>query len=246
VIRVWDRGTGELHTEGEAAAGLLPAIAWQPNGRHLFAAVSKPAAEQEQAPAAAAAAPQQQQLGKGTEVEGEGEQARQQQQQQREEVDEGEEARQAAAEGIRHVGAWKRELRRRQALRAAQGGSAAASAVLLFELNGLQHGGFEVPAAASGAASLVEQLAWSPDSEFLAVVLSGEDEHGELLFGLPEFQSGTLKCRAAGPNAVKRCPNGRWTWCISKCSVLLGIQGGKASETGIHQLCAACSMCLAS
>ncbi|KAL4852847.1 Elongator complex protein 1 [Chlorella vulgaris] len=183
VIRVWDRGTGELHAEGEAAAGLLPAIAWQPNGRHLFAAVSKPAAEQEQAPAAAAAAPQQQQLGKGTEVEGEGEQARQQQQQQqqqqqREEVDEGEEARQAAAEGIRHVGAWKRELRRRQALRAAQGGSAAASAVLLFELNGLQHGGFEVPAAAGGAASLVEQLAWSPDSEFLAVVLSGEDEHG--------------------------------------------------------------------
>ena len=160
---MWDRETAELHAEGEAAAGLLPAVAWQPNGRHLYAAVCKPAAG---LPGAEQPPSQQ-----------EGQQGHQR-------PDESEQALQAAAEGIQHVGAWKRELRRRQQQReaaAAPGGAdsaAAASCVLLFERNGLQHGGFDVPPAAAGGASAIEQLAWSPDSEFLAVVLAEDDEDG--------------------------------------------------------------------
>jgi elongator complex protein 1 len=38
VIRVWDRDSGALHAVGEAAEGLCGALAWQPNGRHLYAA----------------------------------------------------------------------------------------------------------------------------------------------------------------------------------------------------------------
>jgi hypothetical protein len=106
---------------------------------------------------------------------------------------EAEAAAAAAAEGIQHVGAWKRELRRRQAAREAGGhaggggGTAAASpaaGVLLFERNGLQHASFDLPGAlggggtASGTMAAVEQLAWSLDSEFLAVVLAEADEHG--------------------------------------------------------------------
>jgi elongator complex protein 1 len=158
-VRVWERGSGELHAEGEAAAGLLPVAAWQPNGRHLYAAVSK----------------QQSQL--SSSMQQQGAQAGQQD-------DEGEQERQAAAEGIKHVGAWKRELRRRQLERAAAagpGGAAGSSAcsVLLFERNGLQHGGFELPPAAAASGGVIEQLAWSSDSEFLAIVLSEQDEHGE-------------------------------------------------------------------
>ena len=161
-MRVWERESGELHAEGEAAAGLLPVAAWQPNGRHLYAAVSKqqsqPCSEQQLAP------------------------------QPGQQDDEGEQERQAAAEGIKHVGAWKRELRRRQLERAAAagpGGAAGSSAcsVLLFERNGLQHGGFELPPAATARGVVIEQLAWSPDSEFLAIVLSEQDEHGEPTWG---------------------------------------------------------------
>lgn len=39
-IHVWDRATFELHASGEAAEGLLPLLAWQPNGRHLYVAAS--------------------------------------------------------------------------------------------------------------------------------------------------------------------------------------------------------------
>ncbi|CAK0773220.1 hypothetical protein CVIRNUC_004042 [Coccomyxa viridis] len=38
VIRIWEREGGRLHAVGEHAAGLSGPIAWQPNGRHLFAA----------------------------------------------------------------------------------------------------------------------------------------------------------------------------------------------------------------
>ena len=38
VIRIWERKGGRLHAVGEHAVGLSGPIAWQPNGRHLFAA----------------------------------------------------------------------------------------------------------------------------------------------------------------------------------------------------------------
>lgn len=162
-LRIWERETGELHAQGapeSAAVALLPAAAWQPNGRHLYVA----AAHRQLAGAAAvsvdvAAADEQRE-------------------------DEAEQARQAAAEGIAHVGAWKRELRRRQHARAAaaapgggDAGAAPESSVLLFERNGLPHGGFELPPTLLGASS-IEQLAWSPDSEHLAVALAEADEDG--------------------------------------------------------------------
>jgi len=153
-LRVWERDTAELHSQGQpesAAAALLPAAAWQPNGRHLYVAAAR---RQEDGAAAAV-------LGDVLTA------------------DEAEQARQAAAEGIAHVGAWKRELRRRQQARAAAAGADVPEAsVLLFERNGLQHGSFELPPAELDGCA-IEQLAWSPDSEFLAVVLSEADEDGE-------------------------------------------------------------------
>ena len=37
---MWDRTTCELHSTAEVTPGLLPAMSWQPNGRHLFCAQS--------------------------------------------------------------------------------------------------------------------------------------------------------------------------------------------------------------
>ena len=37
-MRVWDGKTLQLHAEGDAAADLSAVAAWQPNGRHLYAA----------------------------------------------------------------------------------------------------------------------------------------------------------------------------------------------------------------
>lgn len=38
-MQVWDRASGcQLHAACEAAAGLVPVLAWQPNGRHLYTA----------------------------------------------------------------------------------------------------------------------------------------------------------------------------------------------------------------
>lgn len=81
---------------------------------------------------------------------------------------------QGQAPEVRHVGAWKRELRRRQ--EAADGESAGPSRVFIYERNGLQHGDFAVP----GDGLRIEQMAWSGDSRTLAVVVCEEGErHGE-------------------------------------------------------------------
>ncbi|KAK9915662.1 hypothetical protein WJX75_002381 [Coccomyxa subellipsoidea] len=86
VVRVWERESGALHSVGEHAPGLLGKLAWQPNGRNLYAACRQP------------------------------------------------------------TGALR---------------------VLLFESNGLQHGGFDVPGKGT-----ITRMEWSPDSEFIALVLS--------------------------------------------------------------------------
>ena len=38
VLRVWERDGCVLHSIGEHAEGLLCALAWQPNGRHIYIA----------------------------------------------------------------------------------------------------------------------------------------------------------------------------------------------------------------
>lgn len=189
MVRIWERDTAELHSLAQpeaAAAALLPAAAWQPNGRHLYVAAAQ------RHDAAAAAQPRG--ASQASEQQGEGE---------------AEQARLAEAEGIAHVGAWKRELRRRQLARAAAvalGGSVGAAAapessVLLFERNGLQHGSFDLPPTPSNGSS-IEQLAWSPDSEFLAVVLSEGDEDGRLAV----FPGGARLCCRLLPLAAACFP----------------------------------------
>lgn len=42
MIRIWEREGGTLHAVGEHCAGLSGLIAWQPNGRHLYAACTRP------------------------------------------------------------------------------------------------------------------------------------------------------------------------------------------------------------
>lgn len=37
-LRIWEREGCELHALGAAPKGLHPVLAWQPNGRHLYAA----------------------------------------------------------------------------------------------------------------------------------------------------------------------------------------------------------------
>ena len=41
-VRIWTRESCTLHSVGEAAPGLQPCLAWQPNGRHLYAAQASP------------------------------------------------------------------------------------------------------------------------------------------------------------------------------------------------------------
>ena len=164
-VRVWEPGTSttglELLSVGEAAPGLLPAGAWQPNGRHLYVAQL----QQQQAGEAGAdeAVPKA--------------------------VAAGSDDQPAAA--VRHVGAWKRELRRRAEAAAAAGEEVHAARVCLFERNGLQHGEFGLPTPADrpaagaaeaagpwGGGATLAQLAWSRDSELLAVVVAAVDAGG--------------------------------------------------------------------
>jgi elongator complex protein 1 len=150
-VRVWDGASGELHALGEAAEGLQAVLGWQPNGRHLYAAQFLPRAAAAEAAPAAADADGDGDAGGATQ-----DQAAQQPR-----------GAQGQAPEVRHVGAWKRELRRQRAAAAAAGAGAAPARVLLFERNGLQHGGFDV----AGQGGAVQALHWSPDSELLAAVL---------------------------------------------------------------------------
>lgn len=173
-VRIWDRELCELHAVGEAAPALHAALAWQPNGRHLYAAQALPLP-------GPAAAGQQRQEEPRVESERRG----------GEEV----EAR------VEHVGAWKRELRRQQAAEAEaeaqRAGAGAGHRVVLYERNGLQHGGFALPSLGGEVAA----LAWSPDSEFLAVVLTGQQSSA----GEP---GGALVSAGGGLPSLKL----RWCW----------------------------------
>ncbi len=172
MVTVWERETGALHAMGEDAELMLGPLAWQPNGRHLYAA--QRAQHGSVLPATQPPPP-----------------PRQHREQQQSSVDVGVRRipkqvvdEEGYSAGVQHVGAWKRELRRKQAAEeeaaaAARvlAGAGSAGRVVLFERNGLQHGSFDVPAflpldGGGGGQGCVVDLQWSPDSEFLAVVVA--------------------------------------------------------------------------
>jgi hypothetical protein len=54
-MHVWDRTAGcQLHSTCEDVQGLLPVLAWQPNGRHLYTIQQPHAAQQQRGVTAAA------------------------------------------------------------------------------------------------------------------------------------------------------------------------------------------------
>ena len=81
---------------------------------------------------------------------------------------------QGQAAVVRHVGAWKRELRRRREARREEekgrgegdGKGRHPGRVFVYERNGLQHGEFLVP----GDEVRVEDMVWGSDSRLLAIV----------------------------------------------------------------------------
>ncbi|EFJ51885.1 hypothetical protein VOLCADRAFT_87528, partial [Volvox carteri f. nagariensis] len=140
-IRIWDRGTLELHAAGEPADGIIPLPAWQPNGRHLYV------------PALATGA-----MPSGTSG-------------------------------------------------ASDGG--AVPSILLYERNGLRHGGFNLPSKAP-----VRRLAWSCDSELLAVVTAPDPE---------------------GPNewSVQLWHRSNWHWYLKhERRYVHSVGGGAAADLG--------------
>jgi elongator complex protein 1 len=157
-VRVWDRESGKLHALGESVVGVHSVLAWQPNGRHLYVAQHKHFALESV----------ENSTSNGPEN---GDNDLQQR------------GAQGQAPEVRHVGAWKRELRRREEAAKAAGGNTSANQILLFERNGLQHGQFDVPASffsknrgnSTDDDVIIESLVWSPDSDVLAVVLSTSD-----------------------------------------------------------------------
>lgn len=161
-VRVWDRETGELHALGEGAPGLRSVIAWQPNGRHLYTAQYRASSSTTEGITSSST-------------------------NEEESTNAGPRGAQGQAPEVRHVGAWKRELRRREEAAKAAGTVVCANHVILFERNGLQHGGFDVPGGLSfenggrkdenDPDDVIEDLCWSPASDVLAVVLAPSQHH---------------------------------------------------------------------
>jgi elongator complex protein 1 len=155
VLHIWDRETGQLHATGQSAPGLSAAVAWQPNCRHLFAAAALP-------PPAAAAAAGQQQLRAAP----------------HQRVVSAAKTAPAAASAAPGPNADTKQQQQQQQ----QPDSSWSQHILLYERNGLQHGGFDVPSASSscsissnsgcGSDVVIHSLHWSSDSRLLAVVMA--------------------------------------------------------------------------
>ena len=170
-LHIWDREGGELHATGEHADNLHHVIAWQPNCRHLYAAQSLVDATTHHHP---------------------------------HQDDDGDQHQQETStitdtttttttttatsleDKVKHVGAWKRELRRQQEAQQATDHLHASHKVILYERNGLQHGGFGVSTRSVEYyeqspidVSTITSMAWSRDSEFLALVLSFDNNNDD-------------------------------------------------------------------
>lgn len=160
-LHIWDRQGGELHATGEHADNLHLVIAWQPNCRHLYSA---------------------QRLVDSTTEEKEEEEKDHHQEEETTTLTTTT-TKTTLEDKVKHVGAWKRELKRQQEAQQATDHLHASHKVTLFERNGLQHGGFGVPTRSAEYydhfpvdLSTITSLTWSRDSEFLAVVLSLDDK----------------------------------------------------------------------
>lgn len=172
LLHIWDREDCQLHATGEPAAGLAAPIAWQPNSRHLFAAsaVAPPSAGAAEAAAAAATA--------GFNSKGQPLKA----------------APHQGGGAATTVAATKGLKQQSIAAQCSCADTAAADGwmqhVLLFERNGLQHGGFDVPTYSTSSSSdlgndvgassrnnnlVIQAMHWSIDSELLAIVLAPVD-----------------------------------------------------------------------
>jgi elongator complex protein 1 len=167
-VRVWDRESGELHALGESVVGVQSVLAWQPNGRHLYVAQHNNPLHEDEENRDFLNTTTTTNTSNGIVQEIDPQQQR---------------GAQGQAPEVRHVGAWKRELRRREEAAKAAGTTTSANQILLFERNGLQHGQFNVPSFSKDEESddlsddersvtVIESLLWSPDSDILAVVLS--------------------------------------------------------------------------
>lgn len=110
---------------------------------------------------------------------------------------------QGQAPEVRHVGAWKRELRRREEAAKAAGTAATPNGVILFERNGLHHGRFDVPCFGDGT---IEAMRWSPDSQLLAVVLAtGAND-------APIGNNGTYNSHADHARVLQLWHRSNWHW----------------------------------
>lgn len=143
----WPREGGAPEVELEELPGMLPVLAWQPNGRHLYAASWRRGLGAPDAATAAALG------GVGASAD----------RPQTEELPAYAEPRLS-----RHVAAWRAEAARMAKVREQEAAAAAENPgyVSLFERNGLRHGGFDAPGP--GPAHLA---AWSPSSDVLALAV---------------------------------------------------------------------------
>lgn len=136
-LRVWDRTGARLHALGELVSNIVPRSITWQPNGRHIYVARNVSIDSEGGVQA--------QLAKGSEAPG----------------------AQGQAPEVRHVGAWKRELRRREERDA----SPELYDVLIFERNGLQHGGFMLRRGFNAPQTdPVEQMSWSPDSRVLAIV----------------------------------------------------------------------------
>ncbi|KAF5832885.1 IKI3 family-domain-containing protein [Dunaliella salina] len=158
VMLVWDRTAScQLHATCEEAEGLLPVLAWQPNGRHLYTVQQQSAVAHSSKPPGSAglaakraalragAQPPQQQLAGQEGVKG--------------------------SEKTAPAGVHQHQQQQQQQALAPPKLLPPPPRVLLYERNGLGHGGF--PLRARGRVVAME---WSSDSELLAVVQAVEGQ----------------------------------------------------------------------
>ena len=80
-----------------------------------------------------------------------------------------EQGAQGQAPEVKHIGAWKRELKRREEASKARGDVRSRSRVFLYERNGLQHGEFVLPGQGK-----IRYMEWSPNSQMLLIVAKEE------------------------------------------------------------------------
>lgn len=159
-LHIWDREDGELHATGEHAENLHHVIAWQPNCRHLYAAQSLVEATTHHQEETSTTTDTTTTTTTTTAT--------------------------LLEDKVKHVGAWKRELRRQQEAQQATDHLHASHKVILYERNGLQHGGFGVPTRSVEYyehsltdVSTITSMTWSRDSEFLALVLSLDNNNND-------------------------------------------------------------------